>query len=339
MVCTGDVLIVQRGTIGKLVLVDRPIGDATINPSMVIIRTHKVSPRFVAYYLLSHSGQRQILADTSTTGVPMISQRQIESFLVPLPPTKAEQEAIAEALGDADALIESLERLVAKKRQLKQGAMRELLTGKKRLPGFSGKWEVKRLGTIGDISSAGVDKKSRPGETPIRLVNYLDVYRKDFLYSDDPCQWVTAPPLQARRCSVKKGDVFFTPSSETRDDIGISAVAMEDIPDAAYSYHVVRLRLTEQWDLRFRNYAFKTRAFLDQAETLCDGSGTRYVISQDKFKGMTVNVPCIREQTAIATILFDMDAEIAGLETKLAKTRQLKQGMMQELLTGRIRLV
>jgi type I restriction enzyme S subunit len=114
---------------------------------------------------------------------------------------------------------------------------------------------------------------------------------------------------------------------------------MEDIPDAAYSYHVVRLRLTEQWDLRFRNYAFKTRAFLDQAETLCDGSGTRYVISQDKFKGMTVNVPCIREQTAIATILFDMDAEIAGLETKLAKTRQLKQGMMQELLTGRIRLV
>jgi type I restriction enzyme S subunit len=132
--------------------------------------------------------------------------------------------------------------------------------------------------------------------------------------------------------------VFFTPSSETRDDIGISAVAIEDIPDAAYSYHVVRLRLKEDWDLLFRTYAFKTRAFLDQAETLCDGSGTRYVISQGKFRSMTLKVPPVPEQTAIAAVLSDMDAEIGALERRLAKTRALKQGMMQELLTGKTRL-
>jgi type I restriction enzyme S subunit len=133
--------------------------------------------------------------------------------------------------------------------------------------------------------------------------------------------------------------VFFTPSSETRDDIANSAVAMEDISDASYSYHVVRLRLGEPWDLHFRAYAFKTREFFDQAEMLCDGSGTRYVISLGKFRGIAIKVPPPDEQAAIAAILSDMDAEIAALEAKLAKARSLKQGMMQELLTGRIRLV
>ncbi len=238
-----------------------------------------------------------------------------------------------------DALLGGLDRLIAKKRDLKQAAMQQLLTGQTRLPGFHGEWEVKRLGDIGEVSSAGVDKKIRQDEAPVRLVNYLDVYRKDFLYSHDLSHWVTAPAHQIRRCAVQKGDVFFTPTSETRDDIGISAVAMEDIPDAAYSYHVARLRLHAPWDLRFRAYAFKTRAFLDQAETSCDGNGTRYVISQGKFRGMTVSVPPVPEQAAIAAVLSDMDAELAALEARCDKTRALKQGMMQELLTGKTRLV
>lgn len=249
------------------------------------------------------------------------------------------QRSITAALSDVDALLGGLDRLIAKKRDLKQAAMQQLLTGQTRLPGFHGEWEVKRLGDVGEISSAGVDKKIRPDEVPVRLVNYLDVYHNDFIYAKDLNHWVTAPTQQAKRCAVQKGDVFFTPTSETRDDIGISAVAMEDIPDAAYSYHVARLRLHEPWDLRFRTYAFKTREFLDQAETLCDGNGTRYVISQGKFRSMTVQVPPLPEQTAIAEVLTDMDAELAALEQRREKTRSLKQAMMQELLTGRTRLV
>jgi type I restriction enzyme S subunit len=272
------------------------------------------------------------------SGQPLITGTQLKSLPLSVP-SLPEQHAIAGALGDVDALLGALENLIAKKRDLKQAAMQQLLTGQTRLPGFSGEWQVKRLGEIGDISSAGVDKKSQPGEVPVRLVNYLDVYRRDFIYSGDLNHWVTAPSHQVKRCAVQKGDVFFTPSSETRDDIGISAVAMEDIPNAAYSYHVVRLRLRDEWDLHFRTYAFKTRAFLDQAEMLCDGSGTRYVISQGKFKSMTVQVPPVPEQTAIAAVLSDMDAELAALEARLSKTRALKQGMMQDLLTGRTRLV
>ena len=267
-----------------------------------------------------------------------IGQQNLSLVLVPVPPI-FEQRAIATALNDVDALLGGLDRLIAKKRDLKQATMQQLLTGQTRLTGFHAEWMVRRLGDIGEISSAGVDKKVLPDEVRVRLVNYLDVYRRDFIYSKDLTHWVTAPPQQAMRCAVQKGDIFFTPTSETRDDIGISTVAMEDIPDAAYSYHVTRLRLYEHWDLRFRTYAFKTRAFLDQAQTLCDGNGTRYVISQGKFRSMKVKVPPFLEQSAIGEVLTAMDAELTALEERRIKTHALKQAMMQELLTGRTRLL
>ena len=218
--------------------------------------------------------------------------------------------------------------------------MQQLLSGQTRLPGFREEWKVKRLEEIGEISGAGVDKKIRPNETPVRLLNYMDIYKKDFLKSVDFEHEVSARPDQVRRCAVQRGDVFFTPTSEVRDDIGHSAVAMEDIHDVVYSYHVVRLRITENWDLRFRAYVFKTKHFMDQASTQCEGSGTRYVITLPKFRSMTIKFPTdIKEQTAIATVLSGMDAELAALEARRDKTLLLKQGMMQELLTGRIRLI
>ena len=148
--------------------------------------------------------------------------------------------------------------------------MQELLTGRRRLPGFSGEWEEKSLKDIGEIAGSGFDKLSNPNEVPVRLVNYMDVFKRDFIYSKELNHWVTAKEDQYKRCSVKKGDVFFTPSSEMRYDIALSAVAMEDIPDAVYSYHVVRFRIFDDWDLKFKSYIFKTKLFIDQAEKLCE---------------------------------------------------------------------
>lgn len=272
-------------------------------------------------------------------GNPKLMNDVMKRVVIPLPPTKAEQEAIAGALREADALLESLAQLLAKKRHLKQAAMQQLLTGQTRLPGFTGKRETKTLGELGEISGGGVDKKIRPDEPPVRLVNYMDVYRRTFIFSKDLNHVVSARPDQAARCAVRRGDVFFTPSSEMPFDIAVSALAMEDIPDAAYSYHVVRLRLYADWDFLYRAYAFKSHEFLSQAARACEGSGVRYVITQTKFRQLSVRFPTSKEeQTAIAGILSDMDGEIGALETKLAKARQLKQGMMQELLTGRTRL-
>ncbi len=261
-----------------------------------------------------------------------MSLNQIGNLKIAMP-TKAEQTAIATALSDADALINSLSTLIAKKRNIKQGAMQQLLKPKEG-------WEHKSLGEIGLISGAGVDKLINEDEVPVRLVNYMDVFKRDFIYSNELNHWVTAPQHKAIKCAVKQGDVFFTPSSEMRYDIAVSAVAMEDIPNAVYSYHLVRLRLSEDWDLNFRTYIFKTRYFLGQAEQVCEGSGKRYVITLPKFRSLKVYYPKTKEeQNEIATILSDMDAEIQALETKLEKYRKIKLGMMQNLLTGKIRLV
>jgi type I restriction enzyme S subunit len=295
---------------------------------------------YLLYSLQSKYVLRQQKAWFVGNAQPFLDTKAISGFSIAIPPNVGEQCTIAGALGDVDALLAELEKLIAKKRDLKQAAMQELLTGKKRLPGFKGEWAAKTLKQLGDISGAGVDKKIRPNEVAVRLVNYLDVYKRDFIYSRDLYHIVSAPLEQANRCLVKKGDVFFTPSSEVPNDIGVSAVAMEDIPDAVYSYHVVRLRLPEDWDLKYRAYAFKSRQFLDQAERLCEGSGIRYVLTQARFRQLTVLVPpTTQEQAAIGTILFDMDAEIAALEQRREKTYALKQGMMQELLTGQTRLV
>jgi len=204
---------------------------------------------------------------------------------------------------------------------------------------FSGEWETKRLGEIGEISGAGVDKKVNPNEEPVRLVNYLDVYNKTFLYSTDLIHEVSARPDQVRRCAIEKGDIFFTPSSEVPDDIGCSAVTMEDIPDGVYSYHVVRLRLKTDWALHFRAYIFNTKEFLDQASKQCEGSGTRYVISLPKFRAMVVRFPpTIEEQRAIAQVLSDVDGLINALAALITKKRAIKQATMQQLLTGKTRL-
>ncbi|NOU41513.1 MAG: hypothetical protein HOO85_09625 [Methylotenera sp.] len=332
-----DIVLSRVGSYGVSSFVETD-EQFCMGQNTVVIQS--IVPARYLYYVLNSRGVRQQIDDGSYgSGYKSLSLKNIKELLVPTPPTSTEQRSIATALSDVDALLAAQDKLIAKKRDIKQAVMQQLLTGKQRLPGFTGEWEVKRLGEIGDISSAGVDKKLRADETAVRLVNYLDAYRKDFIYSEDLNHWVTAPKHQLIRCAVKKGDIFFTPSSETRDDICKSAVAMEDIPDAAYSYHVTRLRLRDDWNLRFRTYAFKTRTFFDQAEMLCDGSGTRYVISQGKFKSMTVQVPPVEEQAAIATILSDMDADLTTLEQQHDKTRALKQGMMQELLTGRIRLV
>lgn len=254
-------------------------------------------------------------------------------------PSLTEQRSIASALSDADALLDGLTRLIAKKRDLKQATMQQLLTGQTRLPGFDGTWEEKCLWELGEVTGAGVDKKIRSNEIPVRLLNYMDVYKRDFLRANDFWHEVTAKPDQARRCAVQRGDIFFTPTSEIREDIGHSAVAIEDAPDVVYSYHVVRLRLSKEWDVNFRAYVFKTKHFLDQASTQSEGSGTRYVITLPKFRSMTVRYPTdVAEQAAIGNILSDMDAELAALEARLTKTRALKQAMMSELLTGKTRL-
>ena len=318
------------------------VSDAICSTGFAVLRAKPdaADPAYIFAHLFASPVNKQIEKTLAGSNYPAINSRDVRELKIPCPPTLREQGVIAQALSDVDALLATLDQVIAKKRDLKQAAMQQLLTGQARLPGFSGEWMEKALGELGEITGAGVDKKIHSNETPVRLLNYMDVYQKDFLKADDFWHEVTAKPDQVKRCGVQRGDVFFTPTSEVRDDIGHSAVAIEDAPDVVYSYHVVRLRLSEVWDIGFRAYAFKTKRFSDQASTQCEGSGTRYVITLPKFRAMTVQYPAeVAEQTAIAAVLSDIDAELSALEARRDKTHNIKQAMMQELLTGKTRLV
>jgi Restriction endonuclease S subunits len=290
------------------------------------------------YIYFCHRDITQVLSRQGA-GRYKLNKATLEKLLIALPPIE-EQKAIATALSDMNDLILSIEKLISKKKLIKEGAMQELLTGNRRITGFSSEWITKKLGDLGEFSGAGIDKKINKNEENVRLLNYLDVYRKDFIYSKDLWHIVTAPKYKLQQCSIQRGDIFFTPSSEMREDIALSSLAVEDINDAGYSYHVVRFRFKENWDTLFKAYIFKTKAFLDQAEMFCEGSGKRYVISLRKFREFEVKYPVdINEQEAIGNILYSMSMEIEKLEKKLGKYKNIKSGMMEELLTGKRRLV
>ena len=266
------------------------------------------------------------------TDPPNIGSRALGSIPVATPPTKAEQEAIAEALSDADALIESLEQLLGKKRQLKQGAMQELLTGKKRLPGFSGEWETKRLGDVTDTDPENLGSNTRPSFT----FNYIALEDVDMgtlsSYSE---QVFRTAPSRARRL-LRKDDVLV---STVRPNLVSHLLFAADGDNWVCStgFCVVRCRkgVSHSGYVYFHMFA---ACVARQIEALLTGSNYPAINGGD-VRALQIPFPEYEEQIAIAHILTDMGAEIAALEAKLTKTRQLKQGMMQELLTGRIRLV
>lgn len=297
-----------------------------------------ISSKFIYYCLYSKSVETQINNMLVGSNYPAINSSDVASLRIFLPPL-AEQEKIAEILSCWDEGIEKLSALIEKKKIQKKALMQQLLTGKHRLKGFATPWHEVKLGDIGIISSAGVDKKIIEGEKFVYLLNYMDVYKKNFLYTCDVSMVVSANARQIIKCNLKKGDIFFTPSSETRDDIAHSAVVMEDIINGVYSYHIIRLRPTTHIDLKFTAYAFKTNLFYKQAFSICEGSGQRYVISQDYFRNMTVFIPSsLAEQKAIADILSKSDEEIELLNKKLEAFKLEKKALMQKLLTGKIRV-
>ncbi len=328
--CAGDVVYPCVGSIGNAAVItedskyhiQQNIARITPNPAAI-------SSRYLANYLMSFLGEREVGRFNASSSQPSVLVGSLRQYRVPLPPTKAEQEAIAEALSDTDALIESLEQLIAKKRHLKQGAMQELLTGKKRLPGFgidddaaivgaTGRsplpnvphgWEVKRLGDVLKVRHGKSQHNVEiiGGKYPI-LASGGEIGRSNNYLYDKPSV------LIGRKGTIDVPQFVDTPFW-TIDTLFFTEIA----PEA---------------DAKFIFYKFNTITWRSYNEA----SGVPS-LSASRIENIDFSCPPQPEQTAIATTLSDMDAEIGALETKLAKTRQLKQGMMHNLLTGRIRLL
>lgn len=293
-----------------------------------------VDVRFVAHFI---NTQTSVLREVVATGngQPNLNTGLIGAIRFPLPPNPKEQQAIADALGDADALIESLEHLLAKQRLLRQATIQALLTGERRLPGFDGAWRDIALGETGAfLKGSGVARDdARSGDLP--CIRYGEIYTThDDVIRD--FQSRISPQVAAGATRLKQGDILFAGSGETKEDIG-KCVAFVDDCEAYAGGDIVILR-AHGCDPVFLGYALNTPAVNRQKASFGQGDAVVH-ISASALAQVVVRVPALAEQTAIATVLSDLDAEIAALKARIAKARLLKQGMMQELLTGRIRLV
>lgn len=280
----------------------------------------------------TRSVKSQFLFYSVGTKVTGISKTNIAKILLLIPPV-AEQEAIAEALSDADIYIESMEQLIAKKRQIKQGAMQELLTGKKRLPGFSGEWEEIHLGDRAIFyKGRGLPKSALDpfGKEP--CIHYGELFTQ---YPETIRNIVSRTNSSKDSFRSVANDVLMPTSDVTPNGLAKASCLCDDGIILGGDILVIR---TNKNDICGSFLSFVIRYSKDQILQLVTGTTVYHLYAAD-MKKFTLLLPSIKEQQDIINVLDDMDAEIDALETKLAKARQIKQGMMQELLTGRIRLI
>ncbi len=315
----------------------------------------KHDSEFINYLLKDSSHRNRIIAKGAGAQHYNIGQNGLAKVLVSLPPLP-EQKKIAEALSDVDELLAAMTTLIEKKRAIKQGAMQELLgirneelgmrncgagakkVPRRRLPGFSGEWVEKRLGDCGFCFNGITGKSGNDfGNGGARYITFLNIL-SNVVVDTSILDMVDIKPEENQN-EVRCGDLFFNTSSETPEEVGFCAVLDEDVKSVYLNSFCFGFRLTDDnISGKFLAYWFRAAGGRALMTFLAQGS-TRYNLSKDAFREASVCIPpTLAEQKAIAEVLSDMDAEIEALEAKRAKYESIKQGMMQELLTGKIRL-
>jgi len=355
----SDLLLTKDGTLGRLALVDDEL--ICINQSVAILRPNeRVSPDFFKSLLESPFYQGRMIDDAGGSTIKHIYITIVNKMLLGMPSNKAEQTAIANVLSDSDALIDALEQLIAKKQAIKSATMQQLLTGRTRLPAFALRpdgtkkgykpselgdipedWEVMTYGEIFTFLSTSTNSRadlSNIGE--YGYIHYGDIHTK-FNNALDLNEF-NLPRISSYLASssfVENGDVVMADASEDYEGIGKSVeICNVGSKKIVSGLHTFLLRDKNKYMADgYRGYLHCIPAVKNAFDRLATGMKV-YGLSKNNLAVVPVPVPSQKEQTAIATILSDMDNELRALTQKLEKARALKQGMMQQLLTGKIRL-
>jgi len=329
-----DVVIALVGYPGESAVIPERLVGANISRAVGLLRpASTLSPFFLACYLNSPNGRREFLRPSAGSAQVVVNLRALNKLRLPLP-SLPEQRAIAAALSDVDALLGGLDRLIAKKRDLKQAAMQQLLTGQTRLRGFSGEWEVKRLGEIADVLKGSALSKSllaASGAHPCILYGEL------FTTYGRVIANVVSRTNSSEGCRSVAGDVLL-PGSTTTTGADLATASALLIEDVALGGDIIIVRRKGKSHDPVFLASYLTHTARHEIADLTQGITIHHLYGKD-LKTLSLHLPSLQEQTAIAAALSDMDAELAALEARRDKTRDLKQAMMQELLTGRTRLV
>lgn len=320
----GDIVFARTGaSVGKSYLYNQNDGPLVFAGFLIRCKPNQelINPAFLKYVVQSRYYWNWVLSNSMRSGQPGINSNQLRELSIPLP-TLSEQTAIATALNDMDALISSLEKLIEKKRMIKQGAMQELLKPKER-------WAVKRLGEIGDIITGGTPPTSIkefwngtiPWITPTDISSNRNIFNSEREISEAGLNSLRELPantlLVTCIASIGKNSILRRRGACNQQ---INAVIPNDENNVDFLYYLIECN---------KNY------ILGKA-----GITATLLISKKDFSEITFSLPKSKaEQIKIATILSDLDTEISSLKTKLEKSKMIKHGIMQTLLTGKIRLI
>lgn len=332
----GDVLMNEGGDRDKLGrgAVWRGQYQPCVHQNHVfVVRPKKVvDPEYLAFWSAGEGARKYFLiAGRQTTNLASINKTSLGQLPVLLPPAP-EQRTIATALSDVDSLLESLDRLIAKKRDIKQAAMQQLLTGEARLPGFEGKWRVKRLGEVAEMDPENLGSSTHPAYA----FNYIALEDVNIgnLESHSEITFSSAPSRAKRK--LRYGDILVaTVRPNLKAHLHFNRAGGEWVCSTGFC--VIRCKQ----ELLHPGYVFQhffAHPINKQIEALIAGSNYPAISNKDVSE-LELTIPPFEEQVAISGVLSDMDAEIEALEQRRAKTVALKQALMQELLTGRTRLI
>lgn len=333
--CKGDVVYPCVGSIGNAVVItDDAKYHIQQNIARITPNPDAIDSDYLANFLMSWLAEREVDRFTSSSSQPSVLVGSLRQYRVPLPTLLPEQRAIAAALSDVDGLLDGLDRLIAKKRDLKQAAMQQLLTGQTRLPGFHGEWEVKRLGSIAEVLKGKVLSKSLVSASGTRP---CILYGELFTTYGRLISEIVGRTSSSEGCLSVSGDVLM-PGSTTTTGADLATASALLVDDVALGGDIIVIRSKDrEYDPVFlANYL--TQARRREIAELTQGITIHHLYGKD-VRTLALRLPSHAEQTAIATVLSEMDGELAVLEQRREKTRALKQAMMQELLTGRTRLV
>lgn len=325
----GSILLCTRATIGELKINSIPMAT---NQGFKNITVNNSGNAEFLYYLLQTKKSRMLDLAIGSTFLE-ISKTALSKILLQIP-MRDEQNKIADALSDMDNLVVVLEKQIAKKKAIKQGTMQELLTGKRRLPGFFGEWVNTKIGSITEVYSGGTPNTSEPafwggkipwmnsGELNLKIVRQVQGRITEVGMDSSSAHFIPA------ECVL----IGLAGQGKTRGTAAFNTFPLCTNQSIAAIYPN-----PNKFDSKFLYYKMDTQ--YDQLRELSSGDGGRGGLNKKLILDYEVVIPqSIDEQAAIATILTEMDYEIENLEMKLTKYRQVKQGMMQQLLTGKIRL-
>ncbi|WP_407323867.1 restriction endonuclease subunit S [Tenacibaculum maritimum] len=329
----NDILMTRTGNTGMVIT--NVNGVFHNNFFKINYDRNRLDKNYIVFYLKQNTTQIRILEKAGTSTIPDLNHNDFYSLQIPLPPTLKEQKAIATALSDVDNLITSLENLIAKKQAIKQGAMQQLLTpphkGGKRLPGFSGDWVEKKLGNLGDCIIGLTYKPSNVANSGTLVLRSSNIQNDQLAFDDNVYVQMDIPD----KLRTQMDDLLICVRNGSRSLIGKCARIDGRCVNQSFGAFMSIYRSPYN---KFITHVFKSYSIQKQIEK--NLGATINQITNKVLNSFKIWFPVDeKERNQVSIFLDDMDKEIEQLETKKAKYQQLKQGMLEELLTGNTRLV